>query len=143
MRRIVHSGSVVALEGERAVVQLVASEACQPGKFGCACCGSGQQEPRRIRVPRADLVQGDAVTVSIPVYVTYLATLAAFGLPAIGFLAGALIGLAVEGNQEAHGMPIIVGSFCGLAAGVGLSLLAEKHIGAGSYEVRRVSDAGS
>jgi len=40
-------------------------------------------------------------------------------------------------------MPIIVGSFCGLAAGVGLSLLAEKHIGAGSYEVRRVSDAGS
>ena len=108
MKRVEHIGEVIAIEEDKAVVQLRPSEDCKPG-FGCACCASVRPEARRLRVQREDLEEGDVVSVSVPAYLGYVSTLTAFGLPGLTFLIGALIGAAIEGNQEAHGMPIIVG----------------------------------
>jgi positive regulator of sigma E activity len=140
MRRMEHVGSVVAVEGDRAVVQLKPSEDCKPG-LGCACCASVSPEPRRLRVRRGELEEGDVVSVSVPAYLGYVGTAAAFGLPAVCFIAGALIGAGFEAGSEAHGMPIIVGAVCGLLAGFGLAMLVERRIADSSaYEVRRVKE---
>ena len=140
MKLIKHIGSVVAVEGDKAVVQLKPSGDCKPG-FGCACCASVRPEARRLRVRRGELEEGDLVSVSVPAYLGYLGTLAAFVLPAFGFIACALIGWAIEGQQEAHGMPIIVGGVCGLLAGVGLAMLVERKLtDSAAYEVRRVKE---
>ena len=62
-------------------------------------------------------------------------------MPAAGFIGGALLGWAVEGKQEAHGMPIIVGGVCGLLAGAGLAMLAERMFSdASACEVRRIKE---
>ena len=140
MKKVEHVGSVVAVEGDRAVVQLKPSEACTTG-FGCPCCASLRPEPRRIRVRRGELEEGDVVSVSVPAYVGYVGTLVVFVLPAVGFIAGAMVGWAFEGGSQAHGMPIIVGGVCGLAVAIGLATLVErKFADAASYEVRRVKE---
>jgi hypothetical protein len=140
MKKVEHVGSVVAIEGDRAVVQLKPSEDCKPG-LGCACCASVSPEPRRLRVQRGELEEGDVVSVLVPAYLGYVSTVAAFGLPAVGFIAGALIGAAVEGHSEAHGMAIIVGAVGGLLAGVGIAMLVEhRFINNAAYEVRRLKE---
>jgi positive regulator of sigma E activity len=113
VKRIEHVGTVVSIEGERAVVQLRVDASCRSG-FTCACCSALRPEARKIRVERGDLEEGDTVRVSAPAYAGYLATLVVFILPLVLFVAGVVVGGRLEPSGGAHGTPTAIGGVLGL-----------------------------
>ena len=139
MKMVEHIGTVVAIEDDKAIVQLKLSEGCSMG-LHCSSCASLRPEPRQLRVARADLEEGDTVCVSMPAGLGYVSMAMVFVLPVVGFIGGALIGMAVRGEPGGD-LPIIVGGFAGLALAIGLTALVERKLaGAGVVRVRRVGE---
>jgi positive regulator of sigma E activity len=129
-------GTVVEVEGDRAVVQLEEHESCG-GTFSCACCAGASQEPRKLHVTAEGLSVGDTVQVSIPAYAGYIGTLVVFLLPVGLFVAGMLIGGAVEGGEGANGMGPIIGGICGFALAVLIAMGVNRLLNRATvYEVR-------
>jgi positive regulator of sigma E activity len=136
-----HVGTVVAIEGDKAAVQLKADASCSRG-FACACCSSLRPEPRIIRVVRADLEEGDTVRVLVPAYMGYLSMFVLFVLPLILVVVGFAIGGQFEEGKSAHGMATLVGGAVGfIVAVVVAAVVSRKLDNAYRYEVHRVRDA--
>ena len=145
MKMIEHVGTVVALEGDQAVVELRSGESCEAGPLvgrlgACGCCAGARPE-RRLRVERAGLEAGDTVRVSVPAYAGYVRAAAVYGLPLAGFVAGLIVGGRFEPPGGANGTATIVGGLAGLAVAGAAAVLAIWLLGKGRNrpQVRRLS----
>ena len=147
MKMIEHVGTVVAIEGDKAVVELQSGQACDTGPLGgrlaaCGCC-AGERPERRLYVERAGLEAGDAVQVSTPAYAGYVLALAAYGLPLAGFVAGLIVGGQFEPAGGANDTATIAGGLAGLAVAGAAAVLVVRLLNKGRSrpQVRRV-DSG-
>lgn len=138
MKRVEHVGTVVAIDGAKALVQLKPDESCGAG-FRCACCVSVRSQGRQMEVDGAGLEEGDFVCISVPVYTAYLSTLVIFVLPIVLLIAGGAVGWLVEGRTVAHDMSIIIGMACGFTLAVLVAIIVNRRMAAGGgIEVRRL-----
>jgi hypothetical protein len=144
MKMVEHTGSVVGISGDKAVIQLGTPEGCHAPGLRCACCGFVEPEPRKVRVPRGDLREGDEVTVTMPAYSTYLSTFLVFGLPIILFVLGATVGWLIDGRAAADDVPIIAGGVGGLVVAVLVAVMANRRLTSASrFEVRLLKRGGA
>lgn len=137
MNRIEHTGTVIETDGERAVVEFEAGQACGTMR-ACACCGGAQGGPRRVVVRQEGLSVGERVELSIPGYRGYLSTLLVFVLPMAGFIAGMIVGAQFE-PTPAHDVATLIGGVIGLGAAVCVAVAANRLLTrlGGDIEVRR------
>jgi positive regulator of sigma E activity len=141
MRKVDHAGTVVGISGDKATIEIKVAGQCSTFAYRCACCRSLEAEPKRIRVPRGELQEGDVVCISIPAYNSYLRTFVVLGLPLILFVVGAAAGWFVEGRTGVHDMGIIIGGVCGfVAAVIGATIVNRKLSDAANCDVRRVKE---
>jgi len=129
------NGSVVKVEGGRAVIQLEPDESCGGG-FSCACCSLSRREGQVIRIEAQGLEPGEAVRVSVPGYAGYVSSLVVFLLPVALFMAGVLVGGLFEGAEGARGTASVLGGVCGFALAV-LIAVAVNRLLRNAYRVRR------
>ncbi len=142
MKRVEHVGTVVELSAECALVQLD-PEQCSRSGFQCACSAAVRPAPRTVRVPRGNLEEGDAVAVSAPAYVEHVGMVTLFVLPLVFAVAGAAVGVAMEGEAGAHDMTPIVGGVVGFLAAIGVASVVNRVLSRpGVFEVRRIRQAG-
>jgi positive regulator of sigma E activity len=120
-------GFVVALDGDHAVVEISAAEACGScGKAGG--CGSGDAGGRRQRIRNAvGASVGDPVVIVVPDGAVLQAALRAYILP----LAFALIGVASGLTLGGDGLGALLGL---VGLGVGWVLLGNVHSARGIRE---------
>lgn len=144
MKMIEHVGTVVEVEGRRAVVEVETNEQCGQGA-SCGCCAALQQGRRRLQVESNGLEAGDRVEISMPAYSGYLSALVVFGLPLVLFVVGMLIGGRFEPTGGANDMATIIGGVIGLAVAVLVAVLVNRAMGKGKHQiqVRRVSPGGA
>jgi len=137
MKKVEHVGTVVAVEKDTALVELKPDPACA-GSFSCSCCSLKPAEPRRVRVWKGDLEEGDTVYVGIPAYAGYLSTFVVFILPLVLFVTGLLVGARWE-SGGAHGLPTLVGAAIGFGTAVLIALAVNRWLAdARRFSVRRV-----
>lgn len=143
MRKVEHVGTVVHVDGGKALIQLKPSDQCGNIGFRCACCASVQPEARKVRVERGDLEEGDVVCVSIPAPSGYMSALILFVLPMALFVLGAVIGWIAKGKAPGDDMPVIIGGICGFALAVLVAVIVNRRASnAQNLEVRRVRQGG-
>jgi positive regulator of sigma E activity len=143
VKTIEHVGTVVDVDDQSAHVELEAGAAC-PSPLHCSCCGVGQTGPRRLRVPRGGLEQGDRVSVTLPVYAGYVSALVVFALPVVLFLVGAGVGWFLAGQEGGSDAPVVVGGLCGFGLAVVVAVVVNRHMGAGRVlQVRRLEQPRS
>ncbi|MGD2176113.1 MAG: SoxR reducing system RseC family protein [Candidatus Brocadiaceae bacterium] len=132
-----HTGEVVEIRGEQAVVQLQPDRSCRSA-FSC-CCASVRPEPRTLRVQGPNLEIGDQVRVGLPALLGPLSALAAFVLPVGLLVAGMAVGSLLEGPGGAHDMPTLIGGACGFGLAVLATLGMQRIVDwSGWFEVRRI-----
>lgn len=143
MKMMEHVGTVVAVEGDRAVVELEAGADCGAAA-SCGCC-AGQRSARRLQVERAGLQTGDTVEVSVPAYAGRLRALLVYGLPPAGLVAGLIVGGRYEPAGGANDMGTITGGLAGLLVAGAAALLAGRLLSTGRNraQVRRVEPGGA
>lgn len=142
MKRVEHVGTVVEVHGDEAVVQLD-PEQCGHSGFQCACSAAVRPEPRRVRVNRGELEEGDVVAVSAPAYLESMGVVTVFVLPLALAVAGAAVGLAMEGGSGSHDMAPIIGALAGFAVAVGLAAVVNRVLSRpGLFRVRRIRQGG-
>jgi hypothetical protein len=132
-------GKVVAVEGERAVVEFRADAACGRG-LGCVGCSLFRADSFTARLPRGDLQEGDTVRVTVPTGASYLSILLVFVLPillaVVGFVGGSLLE-----PQAIEGWGGILGGLGGLVLAVTVAVLANRRLGGISrLHVERVTE---
>jgi len=138
VKRTEYVGTVISIEGDKAVVQLRAHRSCA-SVFGCACCSNMRPEATTVRVERGDLEEGDTVQVSVPAYAGYVSTFPLFVLPMILTIAGLPVGGWLEGGGSAHGMPTIIGGVLGFLLAVLIAVVVNRALSdARNYEVQRL-----
>ncbi|KPK62428.1 MAG: hypothetical protein AMK73_06140 [Planctomycetes bacterium SM23_32] len=143
VKTVEHMGTVVEVTEDKAVVELKVGQVCE-SPIRCACCTSVDAGPRRLRVPRGELEQGDEVCVAVPAYAGYVSALVVFALPILMFVVGAAVGWAVGGQDAANDAPIIVGGLGGFALAVLVAVLVNRRLGAArALQVRRISSGGA
>jgi len=116
-------GRVVSIQADEALVRLPAPEGC--GKCGSRGGCSGAQE-RVLRLPAGDLQAGDEVTLATTEGALHRGILAAYVMPALAIIAGAVLGQINFGTDEAA----VAGAGLGLAAGLLLLRLLGRGAGA-------------
>lgn len=143
MKMLEHVGTVVAIEGDRAVVELETGAKCGTAA-SCGCC-AGLRSGRRLQVERAGLEAGDTVEVSMPAYAGRLRAMAVYGLPLAGFVAGLIVGGRYEPAGGANDTATIIGGLAGLLVGGAAALLAGRLLSTGRNrtQVRRVEPGGA
>jgi len=144
MKMIEHVGTVVEVEGDRAVIELETNESCG-SSASCGCCSALQSGRRRLRVERNGLEAGDDVEVTMPAASGYLSALVVFGLPLVLFVVGMLIGGQFEPAGGANDMATIIGGVCGLAVAVVIAIFVNRALSTGKnrLQVRRVAAGGA
>lgn len=144
MKMIEHVGTVVEVDGDRALVELETNESCGSGA-ACGCCSAMQSGRRRLHVERSDLQAGDSVEVTMPAASAYLSALTVFGLPLVLFLAGILIGQMFALPDGSIGMAPIIGGVAGLAAAALIAMGVNRALSKGKnrIRVRRLAQGGA
>jgi positive regulator of sigma E activity len=140
MKMIEHVGTVVEVEGDRAVVELETTESCG-SSAACGCCAALQSGRRRLQVEKNDLEAGDTVEVTMPAASGYLSILVVFGLPLALFVVGMVIGARFEPPGGANDMATIIGGVAGLALAVVVAVFVNRRLSKGKnrMQVRRLS----
>jgi positive regulator of sigma E activity len=113
MKFIEEIGTVVSIRGTKAIVRLDENERHKCD--ACCACAAFASGEHTIRVPAGEFKEGDRVAVHIPQINSYLNMFLVFGLPLVLFLAGGIVGHAIEGTKEIGGLTL-------LAASVGFAL---------------------
>ncbi|MFO8006472.1 MAG: SoxR reducing system RseC family protein [Candidatus Brocadiia bacterium] len=130
-------GTVIALEGDEAVVQLDADPACAKGP-GCAHCAVFQSGPVTIRIPRRDLRNGDTIRISSPTYAGPVSILVVFVLPIVLGAVGLLAGSLLEPSLRLEGFGAILGGVAGLGIAIVIALLTNRRLSdVTTYQVQR------
>jgi positive regulator of sigma E activity len=144
MKMIEHVGTVVEVEGDRAVVELETNESCGTGA-ACGCCAALQTGRRRLQVERDGLEAGDSVEVTMPASSGYLSALVVFGLPMLLFVVGMLVGQQFVPPGGPNGMAPIVGGVAGLAVALVVAALVNRALSTGKngIRVRRLTAHGA
>ncbi len=130
-------GTVIALEGDKAVVQLQADPACGKG-LGCAHCAVFQAGPVTIRIPRRDLRKGDVIRISAPTYAGWLSICVIFVLPIVLGAVGLFVGSLLEPSLRLEGFGAILGGVVGLGIAIAIAVLTNRRLSdVSTYEVKR------
>jgi len=144
MKMIEHVGTVVEVEGDRAMVELETNESCG-SSAACGCCSAMQSGRRRLQVERNGLQAGDSVEVTMPAASGYLSALVVFGLPLVLFLVGILVGGQFEPAGGANDMATIIGGVAGLALAAVIAMIVNRALSRGKnrIRVRRLAPGGA
>ncbi len=135
MKMIEHVGTVVEVDGDRAMVELETNESCG-NSASCGCCSAMQSGRRRLQVERNDLQEGDSVEVTMPAASGYLSALVVFGLPLVLFLVGIVIGGRFEPAGGANDMATIIGGVSGLAVAAVIAMVVNRALSTGKNRIR-------
>jgi positive regulator of sigma E activity len=112
-------GRVTAVHGDRAEVEVVPGEACRSCSASGFCSWTGKRQKLLTARNPAQAGIGDTVVVSTPESGRSRSAGLVFGIPAVGMLAGVLLGSLFWGNTGA----VVLGGI-----GLGAGLLAIKLI---------------
>lgn len=105
-------GVVVGVEGGKVLVELEPTAACK----GCGLCGNMDGGRMRLEVEAVEGVRpGQRVVVSVDRSMPLRSALFLFGLPAVGFIGGlvlgqywAVTGLGADGSSAAFGLGLLL-----------------------------------
>ncbi len=140
-------GLVTGITGEnRALVTVHRAEACHSCSVKGACSALGGQTKDLVLEAENDAraQPGDRVTLSMPQSSVVKASMVLYLLPALGLVAGAVLGREVALAQGWITDPAsITGSFLGLVVGFAISKVLSKKMGqAAKYRPRITAIAG-
>ncbi len=122
---LTRTGTVVAVEGDVAVIRLRPPAGCGQGA-ACERCAFLRAADLTLRVPRDGLEQGEAVRVSTPSGAATVGILVVYVLPLVLIVLGLVVGALVGGGHV--GVEALAGGAVGFALAVGIALLANRHL---------------